>query len=118
MKFTEWFWLVVEKFPKKARFTLASKLWSLMMTILDDLIEARYAAKLNKMKLLAKTGCNLDKIRLFSRLAVFYQYVTPKDFERMCKDIENISRQVGAWYSFLKNTQKPANTQADEETMF
>ncbi len=106
MKFVEWFWLTIEKFPKKARFTLAGKLWTLTLEILDGLIDARYVPRSEKQIILLKIARNLDKIRLLSRLATKYQYMTPKDYEKMAKEVENVGCQISGWIRFLKEKEQ------------
>ncbi len=42
MQFLEWLLPTTEKFPKRARFTLANRIDNLALDVIEDLVEARY----------------------------------------------------------------------------
>ena len=104
--FVKWYdllkWLLVttEGFPKKARFTLTSRINSLSLDILEDIIECRYdrTARLLHFK---RINIGLEKLRILLRMSHDLMYLSTKQFEHAMITVNEVG---GMLYSWLKGT--------------
>jgi hypothetical protein len=62
----KWLLVTTDKFPKKARFTFTDRLVGLSLSIIEDLVEARYTR--NKSAPLRHANLTLEKLRVVLRV--------------------------------------------------
>lgn len=94
---------VVEKIPRKYKFTLGDRIIDLLSDILELLIEAFYTPNKHKAKLLAKINLQLEKFRYYNRLAFELNLYNMATFKHLLSETDEIGRMVGGW---LKSLQK------------
>ena len=84
-----------EKFPKRVRFTLSSRIDNLALDILENIIEARYAK--DKSAALAQASISLEKLRVFLRISHEERHLDNKGFEHVARNIDEAGRMLGGW---------------------
>jgi hypothetical protein len=84
-----------EKFPKRVRFTLSSRIDNLALDILEKIISARYAK--DKSDTLAQASISLEKLRVFLRISHEERHLDNKGFEHVARNIDEAGRMLGGW---------------------
>lgn len=107
-RFTGWLLEHTEKFPRRARFTLAQRIDALALAVFEGLIEARYTR--DRLPLLKRINLDLEKLRLFLRLAHDQRMLDPRAFTYACEQLNAVGRQVGGWqrYQRSRGEERPA----------
>ncbi len=90
-------WLLdhTEKFPRRLRFTLTSRIDNLALDIYTRIAEARY--RRDRIALLERVNMDLELMRLLLRLARDRRVLDPRSFAYACKAIDTAGRMVGGW---------------------
>lgn len=105
--FEDWYtflnWLLdhTDKFPKRMRFTITSKLESLALSVLDQFITVRYETKAKKKVLLKKINLDIEKMRVFIRLSHDRKALNVKSYNYAVKELQSIGKQIGGWMKAL-----------------
>ena len=84
-----------EKFPKRARFTFAVRIEDLALGVLDALVQARWAR--DKSEPLALANRDLERLRVFLRLAHARGFLPHEAYERTSRDVDECGRMIGGW---------------------
>lgn len=84
-----------EKFPKRVRFTLSSRIDNLALDILENIVEARYAK--DKSAVLAQANLRLEKLRVLLRISHEERHLDRKGFEHAVRNIDEAGRMIGGW---------------------
>jgi hypothetical protein len=92
----DWILSTIEKFPKNARFSLASRLSDLALDTLEGTIEAIYLPQ-KRHSVLNQINLDLEKQRVFFRLAHDRRYITTKQYHYISKAIDEMGKMVGGW---------------------
>ena len=95
MEFLKWFLPVLEKFPKKSRFTITNRVENMALDIVELLVEARYSRE--KRSLLKKTNLYLEKIRILLRVSYEIKIMPTKSYNFASKNINEVGMMIGAW---------------------
>ena len=95
MEFLKWFLPVLEKFPKRTRFTITNRMENISLDILELLIEARYSK--DKRTSLKKVNLYLEKIRILFRLSHETKLVSTKTYNHASKSINEVGMMLGGW---------------------
>jgi hypothetical protein len=93
--FVGWLLLTTEKFPKKARFSLAERLNILGLDMVEDLIEAKYSR--DKARILQKSNLRLEKIRVLLRICSEQKYIAHESYKRAMYTLNEVGAMVGGW---------------------
>lgn len=94
-EFIEWLFPHTEKFPKRARFTLALRLENLALDIIEDLVEARYTS--DKRAILRRINLRLEKMRILLRLAHGFRYLSTRSYEFAARTLNQVGSMIGGW---------------------
>ncbi|MBT4837065.1 MAG: diversity-generating retroelement protein Avd [Methylococcales bacterium] len=100
--FIHWYqtlgWLLdtIEKYPRNARFSLASRISDLALDILDGVIDAIYCPK-SRQNTLKQINLNLEKLRVLLRLSHDRQYISTRQYEHSARAINETGSMVGGW---------------------
>jgi len=93
--FLKWLLLTTEKFPKKIRFTFTDRINNLALSIVEDLIEARYSRQ--KMGALRKANLGLEKIRILLRICYESKVLPHKAYEHAMVSMNEVGKMLGGW---------------------
>lgn len=94
-EFIEWLFPHTEKFPRRARFTLALRIENYALDIIEDLVEARYTKE--KLEILKRINLRLEKLRILLRLSHGFRYLSTQSYEYATKILNEIGRMIGGW---------------------
>ena len=95
LEFLKWFLPVLEKFPKKARFTITSRIENCALDIVEYLIEAKYSRE--KRQILRKVNLHLEKIRILLRISYETKLMPTKSYHHANKLINEVGMMIGGW---------------------
>jgi len=93
--FLDWILNVTEKYPKSARFTLATRTANHSLDVLEALIDAIYTK--DRMHILKQINLYIEKIRILIRIAYRRTYLSSKQYEYASGELAEIGSMVGGW---------------------
>ena len=85
MEFLKWFLPILEKFPKKSRFTITNRVENIALDIVELLTEAKYSRE--KRPLPRKINLCLEKIRVLLRVSYETKLISTKSYHFASKKI-------------------------------
>ena len=105
--FILWMLPKLEKYPRSQKYLLADRIETLMLDILELLIEAAYSKK--KYDALRSANLKLEKLRYLIRLSKDLQFLNIKSYEYSSRAVNEIGLSIGGWlkYSKREDIQKP-----------
>ncbi|MFH0831863.1 MAG: diversity-generating retroelement protein Avd [archaeon] len=86
---------LVNKFPKSQRFVIGQRIENSALGILEGIIEANQS--INKEGALKKTSVELEKLRIFIRLAKDLRFMSFKQYEYVSTLINEVGKMLGGW---------------------
>lgn len=95
MDFVKWLLTTSDHFPKKARFTFTDRILNLALSVVEDLVEARYSK--NKVAALRRANLNLEKMRVFTRICYESRFLSRKSYEHASYSINEVGKMLGGW---------------------
>ncbi|MCX5677657.1 MAG: diversity-generating retroelement protein Avd [Candidatus Omnitrophica bacterium] len=90
-----WMLPKIANFPKDQRFLLADRIETILLDILEMLIEAVYSK--NKREILIKVNLKLDALRFMMRIAKDMKYVNIHAYDFFCQSSIEVGKMVGGW---------------------
>ncbi len=93
--FSKWLLLTTDQFPKKVRFTFTEKLNSIALSLVEDLVEARYSR--NKSVPLRRANMNLEKLRVLIRICFELKILSKKSYQHASYSINEVGKMLGGW---------------------
>lgn len=94
-EFLKWLFPLLDKIPKKARFSITNRLQNLSLDIMELLIEARYSK--NKLHFLKESNLKLEKMRILIRLCYELKFISQNQYEYSFLRINEIGKMLGGW---------------------
>ena len=90
-------WIIpqLDKMPRLRRYTLGERLETMLLQVLENLIEASYSK--SKTNLLKRANLRLDTARLLWRLARTLDAVSVKTYSVGAEQMVVLGRQIGGW---------------------
>jgi four helix bundle protein len=107
--FVTWLLAATNHFPRSQRFFITKRLMDATLNFQELLVDAnarRGQARLSKLDL---ADAELDKVRLYLRLAVRWKWLTPGQYHHAAGYVTEIGRLLGGW---KKVTRQPMAAQA------
>ena len=95
MEFLKWLMPALEKFPKKARFTVTNRIAGMALDVAELLVEARYSKE--KRHILRKANITLEKMRILWRIAHDGKLCPTKFYRFAGKSIDEVGMMLGGW---------------------
>ena len=95
-------WIIpqLEKFPKSQKFLLGDRIETLILDIMDLIIQAIYTR--NKATLLKDANLRIEKLRYLIRLTKDLKYLSIKKYEYVSKCINEIGSEIGGWLKYQR----------------
>ena len=87
--------MTTDGFPKKARFTLVSRIDGLALDIAESLVDARYSKQ--RALILARINLDLEKLRILLRISYELRFLPHKGYESAMISINEVGRMLGGW---------------------
>ncbi|SLM27479.1 conserved hypothetical protein [Desulfamplus magnetovallimortis] len=94
-KTLDWILGAIEKYPKNARFSIASRIGSISLDAMELLIEAIYTK--NRKPILDQFNMQLEKLRIFFRLSHDRRYISTVQYGYISKAIDTAGKMAGGW---------------------
>ena len=93
-------WMVpkLDKFPRSQKFVLGDRIETLILDILDHLIDAAYSK--HKQAALRTANLKLEKLRYLIRLSKDLQLINLKTYEFSARSVDSIGRSIGGWLNY------------------
>ena len=95
-EFIKWLHMLLNKFPKSEKYTMAQKMENTVLSFLESIIQSNN--DFDKKESLRKAIIELDKLRIFFRLSKDLQFISFSQYEFGSKQINEIGRMLGGWY--------------------
>jgi hypothetical protein len=103
--FTHWYqtldWILsaVEKFPKNARFSLASRIADASLDTMESIVEAIYTK--DRAYILNRINLYIEKQRVMFRIAKDRNYISIRQHEHISRALDEAGRMTGGWKKSL-----------------
>ena len=94
-KILDWVLSTVEKFPKSARFSLASRIANISLDVMEEVIEAIYTK--NRVHVLISINLYLEKLRVLFRISFNRRYISSRQFEFISYELIEFGKMIGGW---------------------
>ena len=94
-KTLDWILSAAERFPRNARFSLASRLADEALDTMECIVEAIYTK--NRADILDRINLCLEKQRVLFRIAHDRRYLSISQYEHVAKALDEAGRMVGGW---------------------
>lgn len=100
----DWLLATAERFPKNARFSLASRIANLGLDVMEGVVECIYSK--NRGFLLDRINLNLEKLRIFMRIAHDRRYISTRQYEHISGELDTAGRMTGGWKKSLETVRQ------------
>jgi len=94
-EFMKWLHITLSKFPNTEKYTLGQKIENAALGVLEGIIQSNN--DFDKTASLRKTIVELDKLRIFMRMAKDFNFISFQQYEYCSKDINEIGKMLGGW---------------------
>lgn len=91
----DWILSTVERIPKNARFSLASRMADCALDTMELIVEAIYTKK--RVHILDRTNLHIEKQRVFFRISHDRRYISTRQYEHASRALDEAGRMVGGW---------------------
>jgi four helix bundle protein len=95
--FLAWLVPLTNNFPRAQRHTVTQRLLDAALSFLERLVDANTVRGQARVKLLEAADAELDKVRLYLRLAHHWHWITPGQYEHAGRLIAELGRLLGGW---------------------
>jgi hypothetical protein len=95
--FLAWLVPLTNNFPRAQRATVTQRLLDAALDYLERLVDANTVRGLARLKLLEAADAEMDKVRLYLRLAHHWHWITPGQYEHAGRLIAELGRLLGGW---------------------
>ncbi len=104
--FTHWYqtldWILsaVERFPRSARFSLASRIADAALDTMERIVEAIYTKE--RIHILDAINMHIEKQRILFRIAFDRRYISSRQHEHIARALDEAGRMTGGWRRKLR----------------
>ena len=95
-------YLVIEKMPKKDKYTLGGKLSKTCLDLMELLIFAGYSNREDKITFLNKASIKLELLKILIRLGEEIKAISTKKYLLLEEKLQEIGRMLGGWMRSLR----------------
>lgn len=103
--FVTWLLQATNRFPRSQRFTVTKRLLDAALDFQELLVEANAARGRERLAVLRRADAALDKVRIYLRLAVRWEWLTTGQYQHAARLVAEIGCLLGGWH---KTTQQSA----------
>lgn len=92
-------WLIPHtlNFPRSQRFVVTKRLQDALLDFQEHIIEANRVSGAARVALLRQADADLDKVRLYLRLASRWEWLDEGQYRHVSLMIQEIGRMLGGW---------------------
>jgi len=95
-------YLIVEKMPRKDKYTLGEKLQKTTLDLIELFIAASYVDRTKKSSYLEKATVKLDLLKILIRLSNEIKATPTKKYLFLEEKLQEVGRMLGGWIRSLK----------------
>ena len=92
-----WLMSATNHFPRSQRFTVTKRLLDAAMDFQERLVDANAHRGQTRLSHLDQADADLDKVRLYLRLAFRWQWLSRGQYEHAARQVSEIGRLLGGW---------------------
>ena len=107
--FLSWIIPCTQNFPRSQRFVVTKRLQDAALDFQERIIEANRQSGRARLDCLRQADADLDKVRLYLRLAVRWEWLNQGQYRHAAGQVTEIGRLLGSW---KKVTRQSAATRA------
>ena len=96
-----WIIPVLDKFPRAQKFLIADRIETLLLEIMELIIEAVYTR--NKAVILKKANLKLEITRHMIRLSRDMKFISLKKYAHMSEKLYEIGSEIGGWLKYAQS---------------
>jgi four helix bundle protein len=105
--FVTWLLAVTNHFPRSQRFVVTKRLLDAALNFQELLVDANTRRGRARLAHLDLADAELDKVRLYLRLAFRWQWLKPGQYKHAAGQVTEIGKLLGGW---KKVTRQPIGT--------
>ena len=92
-------WLIPAtlRFPRAQRFVVTQRLQDAALSFQERLIEANRRSGRVRLERLRAADAELDKVRLYLRLAVRWQWISERQYAHVSSMVQEVGKLLGGW---------------------
>ena len=98
---------ILPNFPKDSRYTLGQKIDSAFLEVIERIIKAGYADKVEKLIFLKSASAKLDLLKFFLQIAWENKCVPNEKYALLSEQLNEIGRMLGGWRKGLEKKTPP-----------
>ena len=104
-------WLIprTSSFPRSQRFVVTKRLQDAALSFQEYLIEANRRRGQSRLERLHEADVALDKVRLYLRLAVRWQWLTEGQYHHVSRMVRELGDLLGGWIKQTIGTKRPSS---------
>lgn len=102
VEFLKWLLQVTEKFPKKIRFTISTRIDNLALDILGMIITCRYDPNARPIGL-KRINIGIEKLRVLLRICHELKYISSRQYQYAALRINEAGKMIWGWLKERKN---------------
>ena len=95
--FLSWLMAATNHFPRSQRFVITKRLLDAALDFQERLVEANAQRGRARLSMLDLADAELDKVRLYLRLAFRWQWLSQGQYGHAAHQITEIGRLLGGW---------------------
>ena len=95
--FLGWLLPITNNFPRKHRFSFTQRLLDAAFSMYECLVEAQQSRGKGRNDALTRAAAELDKVRLYVRLAERWQWLSAGQYQHVSTMIGEIGKLLGGW---------------------
>ncbi len=101
-------WLIPKtlSFPRSQRFVVTKRLQDAALNFQERLIEANRQRGQARLEKLYGADAELDKVRLYLRLAVRWEWLSEGQYQHVSKQVKDIGELLGGWLKQTSGTNR------------
>jgi four helix bundle protein len=96
-------WLIPQtlKFPRSQRFVVTRRLQDAALDFQEHILEANRLRDTARLKKLRQADADLDKVRLYLRLAVRWEWLSEGQYQHVSAMVKELGKLLGGWMKTL-----------------
>ncbi|MEN8759855.1 MAG: diversity-generating retroelement protein Avd [Desulfobacterales bacterium] len=104
-------WLIPKtaSFPRSQRFIVTKRLQDAALNFQEFIIEANRQRGRMRLERLRQADANLDKVRLYLRLSVRWQWLTEGQYHHVSRMVKELGDLLGGWIKQTIGTKRPSS---------
>jgi hypothetical protein len=100
----DWILSAIERFPRNARFSLASRIGDTALDVMEDIVRAIYSR--DRAEILDRLNLQLELLRVLFRIAHDRRYLSSAQWEYIARELNAAGRMVGGWKKSLNKGER------------